>query len=145
MDLDKFNYYLEKYLIFSKSTKSCVLLSIVKTVDNYFNKKNKKIINFLEISSEEAAHIVTLFIYKSMSVSRGVIHSFDENFANSDEVLNTLVDLYECLSIFYSKSLPLLNEIIEFKKDLFKIIKTLILDNVVISEQIFYNNKTLER
>ena len=90
IDSIQFNYYLKEYLSFLNDDTSRILFDISKLIDGYFNKKNKKLIDFLNVPDKDKHFILSLFIYKSVVTSYKIVPPHDENFANSDKILDNI-------------------------------------------------------
>jgi hypothetical protein len=141
---DSFNHFLLDYLNFLDDEDNVKILSKIGDVVKIFLGKKKFFFENFDIDEYHKVSLMSLILFKSLSKSSVSDSIYLVNYSNSDFVLNEIITNYKNLNIFYYQKEPSHKEIHSIKGDVFKIIKYLILDSVVICKNNYHKNRTLE-
>jgi hypothetical protein len=143
-NLDSFNQFLTDYLNFLDDEDNVKILSKIGDVVKIFLINKKFFFENFDIDEYHKVSLMSLILFKSLSKSSVSDSIYLINYSNSDFVLNEIITNYKNLNIFYYQKEPSHQEIHSIKGDVFKVIKYLILDSVVICKSHYYKNRTLE-
>lgn len=97
--------------------------------------------NFL--NNEEKIKLLAIFIFKSISKAHITPAVSDISYINSDIVLNTVLNFYNKFLIYYKYSY--VDDEISFKKNIFKIIASLVTEDIIKEKLIRIGEKSLKQ
>lgn len=145
INIRDFEIHLNDYLHFLLIHENVVKINSMSLIIKNFFLKKMDIFDSFEINSDEKAALLSLILFKSINKTAKWPTIRNINSTSSDHILNETIMFYKNINIFYNNIEPTHDEIHLFKGNLFRLIKILIIEKIVECEQIFYNNKTIEK
>lgn len=115
----------------------------IRTIVKGFFYKTPIFADFV-LSQEHKSALLSLFILKGVLKASWYLKNNEASPQSSDAIINSITETYKNFSIFYLSVELSHQEINNFKKNLIRVIRLLILNNVIREEKSFKKNRTLE-
>jgi hypothetical protein len=139
------DFFLQEYLLFiNNSDALSILIKIITACDDLFLTEIS-IFRNPNLTIADKKNIVSVIIFKSINKFSSIESIYDVNYSSTDRVLNNITESFSNMSIFYNGVGLMSDELHKLKGFIFKFIKVLVFKKIVISDCLFYRNKTLEK